>query len=79
MRSFKLSEKLFQIATLPNPFYSVRLNGDIEEPLIALSVLNNRRCLPFYGQNHRPFMLLELLPGTVRTRAEKSLKSEYLW
>jgi len=55
------SPLFYVFKTLPDTFCSVRLCGDIEQPLISLGVLHNGLCFSIDGEYKRPLRFLQML------------------
>src|ERR1700680_5302094 len=55
---------------LANAFYCIGTRSNIEQALISLGILHNRRRFPLYREHHRAFTLLELFQEVAGTSAK---------
>src|SRR5713226_5091693 len=79
MRGFKLVEKLlrgpglsfFHVRqALTDTFLNIGAGSNVEQALIGLSILHDRRGLSLHGKHHRALALLELFHEVAGAAAE---------
>jgi len=59
------------VKSLPDAFASIRLRGDIQQPLIRGGILHDSRSLSLYSQNYWTLRRLQLLEEVAGTSAKR--------